>query len=218
MKRAKRSFIILLVGACVFLSNCVAVMIPSISQYYHKDNAFISASIGYYPENYSGEFSIWINKENELDTGVSLLMYVDSNYDNNYGYSAYPFVRKWFKSGDKPVANFGVALPITFSFDSRSAFTVGPEGFGCVGLFGETLSLALVGRVGLGFAQAYGSGVYWFLSASAQINFMPIKNFGIGAEISPSAGADLLPFLGIKEIAGVGVVSPFVRAFVNLSF
>lgn len=212
MKKIRFTITILAFTIVIMLSGCVAISIPSPTHLYHKDNFMINGSLGYGGNSF--EVQTWINKSSSLDTGASFLYFAETTYTN---YSGYIFLRKWFKSGETVFANLGGAIPVSYvdgqlrypnffgggSFITNvQSYFFGLEGFGSIGYFGEVFSISLTGRLGGGIP------LYLFASLLAQLNIMPIRNFGFGVEAQA-------PF-GVGQ--GVIVLSPIARIFLNITF
>ncbi|MCS7299851.1 MAG: hypothetical protein RMJ37_07870, partial [Spirochaetia bacterium] len=76
----------------VVLTGCVpTLIIPSMSQVYHKDNVYIGASIGY-PAVTQVEANVWVSKQPDIDIGISGARYSETSYSI---ISFSPYVRYW---------------------------------------------------------------------------------------------------------------------------
>lgn len=195
-----RSIVILmLIVVSTTLTGCVALIVPSPSQLYHKDNVYVGTSIGY-GNILQAEANTWVSKQHDVDIGLAVCRYSETSYSS---LSFSPYIRYWIKSKDTPFLNLGGSLIIaTGSFDgitiggttvSGRGFSLGPSFFVSVGYFGEVFSISLTTTGSAGYSQVFdttisGSGYYLFGSLSLQMNLMPIRNVGIGAEISPGLG------------------------------
>lgn len=169
------------------LTGCVALLVPSMSQVYHKDNVYFGASIGY-PAITQVEANVWVSKQPDIDIGISGARYSEDGYSD---ISFNPYVRYWIKSGDTPFLNLGGSLLIaTGTYNFRGAFAVGPSIFASIGYFGEVFSISLTAMSSVGYSEVFGrtSGYYLFGSLGLQMNLMPIRNIGIGLEICPGLG------------------------------
>ncbi|MCX8029856.1 MAG: hypothetical protein N2712_07685 [Brevinematales bacterium] len=190
------------------LVGCVALVVPSPSQLYHKDNVYVGASIGY-GNILQAEFSTWVYKQPDIDIGLSVCRFEERSYNS---LSFDPYVRYWIKSGDTPFLNVGGSILITtasFVSTSSNVFVVGPSIFASLGYFGEIFSVSLTPTVSSGFSRYSGnSGYYLFCSLSLQMNLMPVRNVGLGVEINPGLGAG----------TGFGLLPAPLRVLLNITF
>lgn len=221
-----------LLGCCFPLTSFVAS--PPTTHYYHKDSTFVSASYGL-PNIISVQADIWLNKDIDFDAGlVSTFFYVNINsgYEVFLSYSLLPFIRKWFKVGDIPIANIGVDAPIgigwsfirripycpPIEFDQGTpvlAFIMGASGFASFGYFSKVFTISLNANLGAGFSTSsinlFPEQSRYYLKASLglQINITLTRNFGLGVDYVYGLGGGA---------GGVWLLHPVLRVSLNFPF
>lgn len=218
--------LLILILATIFVAfvgvGCVVIPVTSITHLYHKDNVSITADYSL-PANFGAQASLWLSKESDLDAGLGFMA---STIGLGTSYSISPFIRKWFKAGDAPIGNIGTTVDIGFGslgadiakllFNQDklvSGTIVGIGPFGSIGIFGEVFTIALAYKIGIGYAslsipnQSIG-GPYFSFAVGPQINLMPVRNVGLGAEVTPSLGFGL----------GAVPATPLLRVYLNVTF